>query len=220
MVIENGGICQNCYIKFNEFDEHQSKANQILSDLTSMLSIRENYVDIKEEDDDCDTKVQSIEYTTEFDDTATTNAVEISNEYEISMGQEVITEDDFTIEEVKDELNIIKSKNTMSQMKAVNRGDERKRSNYIKKDRDKGFIITMINNVKHYTCEFCNKNFLSRARLRSHRQIHSTERNFICQECGAKFKTLNCLKNHARLHSNVFFQCDMCESRFKGEHEF
>lgn len=30
---------------------------------------------------------------------------------------------------------------------------------------------------------------------------------------------MNCLKNHSRLHSNIYYNCDMCSSRFKGKHE-
>lgn len=187
VILEKGGICQNCFIKFNEYDEHQTIANQILSELSSMLTIRESYIIPKEE-----SQVEIIYTQTE---------AEVPTEYEIAP---------VLVEEILTENSVILAELPIS---------DRKRSSYVKKDKDVGFIVTMINNQKFYTCEICQKNFVSRSRLRTHRQIHSTERNFMCQECGGKFKTLNCLKNHSRLHLNVFFYCDLCGGRFKGKHE-
>jgi ribosomal protein L31 len=167
-----------------------------------MLKSRESYVTVKEEEPEV--KEQEIVYT-EY-------ATELVPEYAIA--QEICEE--FEIHEVKDELFLEKD---FIQTVRVKSSVDKKRSGYVKKDKDAGFIITMIDGVKHFTCETCHKHFQTRARLRSHRQIHSTERNFMCQECGSKFKTLNCLKNHTRLHSNVYFFCDICDNRFKGKHE-
>lgn len=195
--LEGSGICQMCYIKFNEYDEHSTIAQQILSELNSMLTIRESYVEIKAEIKDVD--VEKVIVYNEYD----VNTVEVPD---FSTDQEYIIQELEPKQEISDE-DTIKIKT------------EKKRSSYIKKDKDAGFIVTMINGQKHFTCEVCRKHFLNRSRLRTHRLIHSTERNYVCASCGAKFKTLNCLKNHSRLHSNVFFNCDLCDSRFKGKHE-
>jgi uncharacterized protein YlaI len=94
------------------------------------------------------------------------------------------------------------------------------KSSYIKKNRDEGLIVSVVDGIKLYQCDFCGKkDFTSRSRLKTHKLIHTQERNFMCQECGASFKTMNCLKNHSRLHNNVFYYCDLCSSRFKGKHE-
>ncbi|KAL7010982.1 hypothetical protein ACKWTF_014029 [Chironomus riparius] len=198
VIIEKGGICQNCFIKFNEYDEHQTIANQILSELNSMLLIRESYVAPKQEQKRqfeiiCNEPEQAV--------------IQLPGEYDLNP----VLEDDIMPEDIKPILY-----DEILDIKPV---IERKRSNYVKKDKDIGLVVTIINNQKFYTCEFCQKNFQSRSRLRTHRQTHSTERNFMCQECGSKFKTLNCLKNHSRLHSNVYFHCDLCNNRFKGKHE-
>lgn len=92
-------------------------------------------------------------------------------------------------------------------------------SKAVKAHKDTGLIVVLINGVKFYRCDFCHKDFPSRSRLKTHRLIHTSERNFICQTCGSSFKTMNCLKNHTRLHNNVFYNCDLCTSRFKGKHE-
>lgn len=106
-----------------------------------------------------------------------------------------------------------------SPLKASPSKSKRQRTNNTKSDKDEGFNVTMIDGVKHYSCELCFKNFINRSRLKAHRLIHSTERNFRCSECGADFKTSSCLKNHSRLHKNIFFHCDLCGRHFKGKHE-
>lgn len=183
-----------------------------------MLKSRENYVSFKNEPDDIKQSTDIIEYpeyessTVDIIPPEYVLAQDVGEEYEIQVVESLKENDDV----LRLDKNFIHAP-PASKVKSI--PSEKKRSGYVKKDKDQGFIITMIDNVKHYTCEFCEKNFISRARLRSHRQIHSTERNHLCVECGAKFKTLNCLKNHARLHSNVFYSCDLCNSRFKGKHE-
>lgn len=61
-----------------------------------------------------------------------------------------------------------------------------RKSTYTKVDKDVGLIVCMIDGVKHYQCEFCGKkDFTSRSRLKSHRLIHTSERNFMCQVFGS-----------------------------------
>lgn len=219
-ICKNGGICQNCFIKFNEYDEHQSIAQMILSELSSMLRIRESYVDIKQEE--CTIlKEGDVEYSA-FD--PVTTLVEIPHDAEYVVEKEEEAEEEGTSIITYQAINASEQYDLNYSEEvaktALCETQQKRRSGYVRKDKDAGFIITIIDNVKHYTCEVCLKHFISRARLRSHRQIHSTERNFMCQDCGSKFKTLNCLKNHTRnLHSNIFFYCDLCDSKFKGKHE-
>lgn len=59
-----------------------------------------------------------------------------------------------------------------------------RKTKYSKVDKDAGLIVVMIGGKKHYQCDFCGMNkFPSRSRLKSHRQIHTAERNFMCQVC-------------------------------------
>jgi stress-induced morphogen len=190
VIVENGGICQNCFIKFNEYDEHFSLSEHIKSELSGLLN--QQFVEMKTEFKEDDT--DNVIFYSEYDE----NAEEVMPDV------------------LQDELDVhspIRTKVTSS------KEEKKKPSAYVKKDKDAGFIVTFINDQKHYTCEICKKLFQSRSRLRSHKQIHSTERNFMCTKCGAKFKTMNCLKNHSRLHTNVFLYCDLCNNKFKGKHE-
>jgi uncharacterized Zn-finger protein len=54
-----------------------------------------------------------------------------------------------------------------------------------------------------------------RYKLKTHREIHTTERTVCCNECGAMFKTLTCLYSHKKIHrERVYHQCDHCEMRY------
>lgn len=113
---------------------------------------------------------------------------------------------------------VVKSPAKPKQQAAVKSVEPRVYSN--KNDKDNGFIITIIDGVKRYTCEVCLKHFVNRSRLRSHRLTHSKVRAFHCDQCGANFKTSNCLKNHLRGHLNIHYFCDLCEKKsFRGKHE-
>lgn len=205
IVANNGGICQNCFIKFNEYDEFYSRAEAIQSEIFMMLTSShpepspEKYIECKEEPNI--DEHQQIIYT-EYDE----NMVEV-------MPDQLI--EPYTITEVHP---MIKSP-VKPKKEPINKSPVKHRSYNTKNDKDEGYIITMIDGVKNYTCEMCGKNFVSRSRLRTHRMTHSTVRNFLCKECGANFKTANCLKNHSRLHLNIFYFCDICGNKFKGKHE-
>lgn len=57
-----------------------------------------------------------------------------------------------------------------------------RKSSYSKVDKDAGLLVLMIDGMKHYQCEYCGKkDFTSRSRLKTHRMIHTEERNFMCQ---------------------------------------
>jgi len=85
-----------------------------------------------------------------------------------------------------------------------------------KDDSNEFIILELDNNVKLYQCDICQKTFKDRSKLRSHREIHTEERNVICPDCGKGFKTMNCLRNHKRLHmpERTYFNCDQCEKRY------
>lgn len=199
MILENAGICQNCFIKFNEYDEHYTLASQIRDELVSMYRhSATSFVDVKQE-----IKVEQDEYYYGFDETIV-EMIEPENFRKMSNKKKPST-----IKFVKPEIVSVSSGSGLT-----------RKTSYLKKDKDAGLITCMINGVKHYQCEFCGKkDFTSRSRLKTHMQIHTSERNFMCQTCEASFKTMNCLKNHSRLHTNIFYHCDLCTSRFKGKHE-
>lgn len=198
VVLENCGICQNCFIRFNEYDEHQTLARHIQDELT-MLYRRE--------------AVEDYEYIEEKPDVK----IELDDYYTLDENVEVV-EYNPTVEEVTYEEQPDMQLQMSSKAPVVK--TQRRSNDSGKVDKDAGLIVLMINGVKHYKCDFCGKTeFTSRSRIKTHRLTHTTERNFMCQECGSSFKTMNCLKNHSRLHNNIFYTCDICPARFKGKHE-
>ncbi|XP_077558528.1 uncharacterized protein LOC144174001 isoform X2 [Haemaphysalis longicornis] len=65
---------------------------------------------------------------------------------------------------------------------------------------------------KPFTCEICQKSFVSVLGLSSHIRTHTGERPFECPECGATFGQKSSLRDHKLLkHSRAFrFHCPLC----------
>lgn len=66
------------------------------------------------------------------------------------------------------------------------------------------------NPAKAYQCEICLKTFKEKSKLKTHREIHTTERNVICPICHKAFKTQACLRSHRRVHNPTYMFCDIC----------
>lgn len=168
-ILETAGICQNCFIKFNEYDEHQTMANQIQQELLGMYHRSvETVVEMK--------PVIKIEQEENYFDFADINVVE---EIEEVKTEEVKTEEFVQRPPIKKKLQVIKH----TKLPAPITGQKHSRkSSYSKVDKDAGLLVLMIDGMKHYQCEYCGKkDFTSRSRLKTHRMIHTDERNFMCQ---------------------------------------
>lgn len=153
-VLDNAGICQNCFIKFNEYDEHQTMAIQIQNELMGMYSrgATSSFVDVKQE-----IKVEDEELFYGLEDS--------------------IVEEDFGYQKEQP-----RRKLAIKQARSIAGVAVARKAPYKKKDKDAGLLVCMVEGVKHYQCEFCGKkDFTSRSRLKSHKQIHTSERNFMCQ---------------------------------------
>lgn len=193
--IFNAGICQNCFIKFNEYDEHLQIASRIQGDL---MQLYENFQDTSE-DVKLDVKRELemagygiVEVMLDNDD--------VDVEYNVSDGS-------------LDVLN--KSKRSPKKIKSPRRLELEKRAYRRKKNLDEGLTVVEVDGVKIYQCEVCKKLCKDRYKLRTHREIHTTERTVCCNECGAMFKTLTCLYSHKKIHKErVYHQCDHCEMRY------
>jgi len=70
-----------------------------------------------------------------------------------------------------------------------------------------------------YQCEICTKTFKEKSKLKSHREIHTTERNVICPICEKSFKTQACLRSHKRVHNPIYMSCDYCGKSYTQKPE-
>lgn len=69
---------------------------------------------------------------------------------------------------------------------------------------------------KPYSCQKCDKRFMSEGLKRIHEHIHSDVNPFICTICDKAFKSPTVLNQHMRDHSIVTtYECPHCDKRFK-----
>lgn len=180
-MISNSGVCQNCFIKFNEFDEHQSIAFKIQQELlllyeTSLSNDMDFKPNIKREHEISDYGI--VEVMLENDD------------------------DQSDVSEIFNKYSPLKSPMHSASLKMSSRSFDRseKRSYKRKKNLDEGLTVVEVDGQKIYQCDICKKLCKDRYKLKTHREIHTTERTVCCNECGAMFKTLTCLYSHKKIH--------------------
>lgn len=53
-----------------------------------------------------------------------------------------------------------------------------------------------------YQCEYCEKQFKTREKVRCHTRIHTEDRNFHCEVCGRSYRRREHLVRHFRRHTN------------------
>lgn len=159
-IVNESGICQNCFIKFNEYDEHQSLANQIQDDILNLIESKllsiEGDQRIKEEHEDT---ADAIDYEPfEGDEIFVTEGDEENETYEA-------LESDYHFEVVVDDTKENVKKN-IRQVKNEDSGEF--------------IVLELDNNQRVYQCDICNKTCKDKSKLKSHREIHNSERNVIC----------------------------------------
>jgi predicted adenine nucleotide alpha hydrolase (AANH) superfamily ATPase len=71
-----------------------------------------------------------------------------------------------------------------------------------------------------YQCEYCEKQFKTRDKVRIHTKIHTEERAFNCDICGSQYRRREHLIRHYRRHTNDRpYQCLECgKSYMRAEH--
>lgn len=184
-VIEEAGVCQNCFIKFNEFDEHQTLAEHIQFELVSLLNSKnyetdsEQYAkltleEIEESQHSVDDTRDDVEYE-QFDDEEMQEEMFVADLEENQETNEIVetevetTEEDFHYEVIVDDTKEnIETKEVKHIVKSKGKDD----FGYI--------IVEMDDNMRAYQCDICQKTFKDKSKLRTHREIHTDERNVIC----------------------------------------
>ncbi|CAL1298031.1 unnamed protein product [Larinioides sclopetarius] len=68
---------------------------------------------------------------------------------------------------------------------------------------------------KSFSCDLCDKKFISNRNLRDHRFLHSNAKPHICKECAKGFAQKSYLKHHNRVHTGERrYKCNVCGKRF------
>lgn len=148
-------------------------AEQIQLDLVNLLESKiyetqeEQYSRVKLEEAEIQPSLEEIEYE-QFDG----EEIFVAEDADIEETDEIVetTEEDVhfevVVDDAKENLNSIKL-DTKHSMKPKNREDF-------------GFIIVEMDDTRAYQCDICQKTFKDKSKLRTHREIHTDERNVIC----------------------------------------
>ena len=155
-LIESAGICQNCFIKFNEIDEHQAIVDKIQQDLLVLF----NTTQTNAQDTKTDVKLLEEE-------------VEVAEVY--VNDEEILTDDEYLMKDIKPQLEGVYKIEEIKKR----RGPKKKRN------LDEGLIMVEVDGFKFYQCDVCRKVFKDRYKLKIHKETHNVDRNICCNECGA-----------------------------------
>ncbi len=68
-----------------------------------------------------------------------------------------------------------------------------------------------------YTCEVCNKSFITPSKLKRHRFSHGEQKPFKCKKCDKRFSENNKLFNHLMTHDKPKVARSGASSKVKGE---
>lgn len=172
-IITDAGICQNCFIKFDEFDELQTRAEQIQEELVSLFeasnSVHDEKPYIKTESEPIyeEALFEMIEEDAKEPDEQLLMTEQEEPDY--NTDQMIVSYDWLNEAEMPSEVIQPKTvRRSVPTTPKANRADE-------------NFIVVMTGpDQKCYQCDVCERLFKERSKLRAHRDIHTSERNVIC----------------------------------------
>lgn len=212
-IINESGICQSCFNKLNEYEEHLTMAGQIEAELISLMDNKLHAVDLVEPE----TKIKDEEFEEVEDVQEVTNDEEYETFEEFfTTDQEAESENNAAPDKMHFEITIFDKKDNGYQFVESTSVP----ATSPKRKRDQDFIVVQMgNNQKVYQCDICSRTFKEKSKLKSHREIHTNERNVICPTCGKRFKTQACLRSHKRVHNHVYLCCDYCGKSYTQKPE-
>lgn len=183
-IVHESGVCQNCFIKFNEYDEHLTIAEQIQSEL---LELMDSKLYSSEEEAESKIKIEQVEELEEVEESSTGDPIEYEPEgdsIEYDAGEVFLQDEDdesgMAVETIQEEYNfeIVVDDDTKENIKSKQPRASLKTR--VKDESTEFIIIEMDDNSRAYQCDICFKTFKDRSKLRTHREIHTTQRNVIC----------------------------------------
>lgn len=197
-IVNDAGVCQNCYFKFNEYTEHLAEASRIQDELQKTFETAQNE-SLSPKTEPNDVKQEAIEEEAILYDDDSQMPIE-----DMYVAEEQENHDPIIVEYDWDE----EQKPSMDEVK-------------FKIDRSDDFmtVIKSEDDLKLYQCDICFRAFRERSKLKSHREIHTDQRNVICPTCGKAFKTQACLRSHKRVHNPTHLFCDICGKSYTQKPE-
>lgn len=173
-IISDAGICQMCFVKFDEYDELQTRADQVQIDLVSLFETSNATLAEK-------TAIKTEQESVYQDDIVFEMVEEDVKENDEQLLMVETEDQDFQNDQMivsYDWLNEADMPVDVIQVKTVKKPQpvlQRQNRN------DENFIVVQHGpNQKSYQCDICQRLFKERSKLRAHRDIHTTERNVIC----------------------------------------
>lgn len=168
-IVQESGVCQNCFIKFNEYDEHQTLAETIQLELVALMDNKIIALDEETPEENLIKKEVIEEVSIDPIDYEPYESEEMfmPNDDQEEQEVEAIHEDYGHYEIIVDD--------TKENVKMLSR-------NLLAKSRASGeyIVLDMDGNQKAYQCDICFKAFKDKSKLRTHREIHTDKRNVIC----------------------------------------
>lgn len=189
-MLSDGGVCQGCMIKFNEYDHYATRAAQLKNELINQFQSSQDASRLDEYH--CD--LQTTEDFTQFD-------FDINDETHIEETSAKMTSDEVSEEFQK----IIVKEGLKYDIEIFQRtfGDDEtaETEKAIKKAKLSSHSKKL--NVS-LTCDFCGiKGFGNRRNFISHLKSHKKSQ-FYCEKCQVSFKAANSLKVHLSSdHGNI-----------------
>lgn len=172
-VVEEAGICQNCFIRFNEYDEHQTLADHIKNDLIALFESGSENSDRKPaekviEDEEISYEIQEEDAGIQEEEIFFPKKIGEDN-LEVADEQFI---DSFSWTDPKDP-NVDDKIPELSQITEV-------KTQRSKAGRPSEVSSFSKNDMKLFECSICLRLFKEKSKLKAHREIHTTERNVIC----------------------------------------
>jgi DNA-directed RNA polymerase subunit RPC12/RpoP len=174
-------VCQNCFIKLNELDEHQVIADRIKLDLLNAYNYthRLHFPDVK-------VKIEHVEASPDvdqFDEDLEENFIDMSGTAESDPEIDYVQVERIMSKKLKRHMDDFIDDDKPRKKK---RGPRPKGVNH-----EENIITHFINGMTHYQCKICGRTVKKRAQIKQHIQIHTNERNICCQDCG-----MMCIKDY------------------------
>ncbi|CAG9804864.1 unnamed protein product [Chironomus riparius] len=208
-IVNEGGVCDSCIEKFYEYDQYQNLAQKIQEEIVSLFdsSVSEN------DDQQGDLNDQEVKSELIEDDEIVYDNIEDVKATELLLAEAMIetANDNQSVEVDLVEVDFLDNTKLPREFQSPEDKHKVIKSKFIKSEGDDSVIVVQLdNNAKLFQCEICERTFKEKSKLKSHRQIHTTERNFVCPTCNKAFKTQACLRSHRRVHNPVTIECDYC----------